>query len=357
MNEAFLRPDEIEEYIQRIVALYRDYQVNDRGFKTFVTRPETNANNNWIEDMRNTFVPANILLPLTLLDTPEARKIITTEFAYLSHYRNAFGLWRYFEDTDAPYFIPYETDTNSLLSYISVYLDEKPVAKYYFNQQITESGYVNLWFLPDVKFFFTNPFYYCNLLRSRNKAKKFLAFKNKVIDRDDAEFCVTANVLLYMGNSNQTKNMIFRLVEDMRSSKSIKLTYYPFSIIAYYLFARAYYYGQITAFEKVKSILTEKVKSAYYKEIKYSKHLTILAANIFLFFNIRNSFSEKIIAECCGLYKNIEEPLPFYCSNKNLDIDSVTGLPNAFFGSKDLTVSFYLEFLVLLKKNSYKPEV
>ena len=70
-----------------------------------------------------------------------------------------------------------------------------------------------------------------------------------------------------------------------------------------------------------------------------NKFLNLLAANSFLFFNA--SCADKIVDDAWSLFDEIETPFPFYCSNLFTDVNPSTGLPNAYFGSAPLTISFY----------------
>jgi hypothetical protein len=340
---------EIERRISEALSHLAILQQLPHGFETLKLNPHSDGGVQWQKELKNAFVSANILLPLTLLNNKTASQILTTEYNLLEANRNRFGLWHYFSDTSAPFFIPFETDTNSLFSCVSQRINKKPVNKDCFYQQLSKNGLYNLWFLPKTKILLSSPLYYLNLKQNWNKAQKHLAFQNNVVKKTDAEFCVTANVLLYLGDNVNTQPAIAKLIEDINSQQPIKLLYYPNQIIALYLFARAYYYGNIKPFQTIKSAIEQRLEEAYEKEIGGDKFLNLLTATISLIYNSSNTLTDKAIEESWNLFDQIQTPFPFYCSNSETDFNTSTKLHNAYFGAPALTAALYLEFLYLLR--------
>ncbi|MBI2968685.1 MAG: hypothetical protein HYY40_12865 [Bacteroidetes bacterium] len=341
---------EIDTRIGKVLTLLEKHQDKEGGFAAFRMNPDSNDGNMWKPENKNTFLSANILLPVTMISHPKASAILNKEYVFLKKNMNRAGLIHYFCDRVVPYFIPYETDTNSLLGYISASVKSKSSAKELFYTCISDEGYFYLWFYAGSGSFFSRPFFNLSLLNDWNKAQKHMAFKNSVVKKDDAEFCVSANVLLYTGDNEKTHRVVVRLLEDIRSSEPIKLIYYPGEVIACYLFSRAGFYGKIRSFDGVRESVERRVETAYGREAGFAgKFLDILTANIFLFGNSINSFSQKIIDQCWGLYDDIETPFAFYCSNSEYDFNHSSKLHHAYFGGPALTVSFYLEFLNLLR--------
>jgi len=325
-------------------------QQASHGFETWKLNPHSGTGSQWQKELKNAFVPANILLPLTLFKDETASRILNTEYNLFESNRSRFGLWHYFSDPSAPFFIPYETDTNSLFSYVSQRINKKPVNKDFFYQQLSKEGLFNLWFLPEAKILFSSPLYYLSLKQNWNKAQQHLAFKNNVVKKTDAEFCVTSNVLLFLGNNIYSQPAIDKLIEDVSSEQPIKLLYYPNQVTALYLFARAFFYGKIKPFETVKSRIEQRVAEVYEQEVSGGDNfLNLLIATIYLIYNSSNTLTDKSIEESWKLFDQIQTPFPFYCSNSETDFNTSTKLHNAYFGAPALTVAFYLEFLYLLR--------
>jgi hypothetical protein len=344
----------IDERIKQALELLTCMQKLSLGFETLKQNPNSESGLNWIHELKNAFLSANVLLPLTKINDKSARDIVEREFSFLLPNQNTLGLWHYFNNTDAPFFIPFETDTNSLMNYIAERLKKKTLDKKYFYQQISENGYINLWFIPRLKFLLTDPFFYFIVKANMLKSKKYLAFKNNAIFENDSEFSVTANALLFLGQNENTKVIISKLLSDIYSEKEIVLLYYPYQIIALYLFSRSYYYGEITDFKSAVSFIESRIETSYYSEVNNTNtFLTVLAANSLLFFSIKSSFTENLIEQSWNLYEQIETPFAFYCSNSVSDFNNTSKLHNAYFGSTALNISIYIEFLNLLRLSRF----
>lgn len=345
---------EIDAHINDLLLKLQLLQHPQEGFRTQVTQPQSHGSNVWMEEMNNVFVPANIMLPLTLIKHETSRLILRTEFNYTLRNRNKWGLWHYFYSPTAPYFIPFETDTNSLLSYVAEKLKEPPITKEHFYRQQATEGYFNLWFLPNPNLLISSPFQFISIAADRIKASRYNAFKNKVVHKHDAEFSVTCNVLLYLGENKNTLLATNKLMNDIRSEKHIELTYYPYLTIAYYLFARALFYGNITSFTLVKNELIEKLEDALQMEAGLNTQaLYTLAATTLLFYAEEDRRTDIAVEKAIANLSKSDAPFAFYCSNLKTDVNPATGLPNAYFGSHALTIAFHLEFLNLLRFRLY----
>ncbi|MCF8258347.1 MAG: hypothetical protein K9J06_12400 [Flavobacteriales bacterium] len=321
-------------------------------FGTMKINPASSVGMHWQREPDNAFVLANVLLPIVQMKNGQAERIVRSAQGQIARYCDPSGMWRYFDDPVSPFFIPYETDTNALLSHIGQLTGGYRVKDDLFLHQLGADGHFNLWFLPSCKLALKESRHVISLLRNRAKAKAYLAYRNGVIEDADREFCVTANVLTYLGERPETLRAIHRLMDEMTANSPIGLLYYPFETIACYLFARCRFYGGIASFDKAHDVLVERLQQSRDAgpAIPGSRWLTVPAASAMLFMNASGHATDMAVAAAIATIETCPfAPYPFYCSNSVTDRDPVSGLHNAYFGSTALTIAHAMEFLNLLR--------
>lgn len=345
-----IRLQEINYRINESLKLLASIQSEEGGFRSYQMNPKLDGPGVWRDEMDNAFLPANVLLPLTRIDNEQARFILNRGFNFLLQNKDQYGLWHYFNDRNAPYFIPYETDTNSILSHIGNSLGKEKISERWFFNQITNQGYFNLWVKPEPIMLLFQPFIHQNVKNNWLKGQSSLAFQYNLVHENDAEFCVSANVLMYLGQSKKSAQVMDRLLTDIVSNNPIQLIYYPNQTIAHYLFARAVFYGKLSRLNEGYDALIGRIEEAYRNEVNVNnRFLNILTANTLMFLGSDHPITQTAIEESWNIFNDIETPFVFYCSNSQTDFNQETQLHNASFGGPALTISFYIEFLNLLR--------
>lgn len=345
--------EQIDERIVQVIELLEKHQAKDGGFRTLQKNPQLSDTETWRDEFPNAFLPANVLLPLTRIKNERASRILERGFNYLLANKTPFGPWHYFKDRNAQYFIPFETDTNSLLSHIGTFLGKQTLPKNLFISQLNDDGHFNLWFKPELLNFWSGPLTYMCIHRNWIKGLKSLPFRSGVVNRPDAEFCVTANNLLFLGRTQETELAVNRLCDELESSDPIQLIYYPSQTIAHFLFARAGYYGKMGGLERANKAMLRWMDTTMANENE-CEFLNVLTASTLLFTDLDHSAKNMVIEKSWSIFPSIKTPFAFYCSNNHTDVDTKTGLNNAYFGGPALTISLYLEFLNLLRMREYE---
>jgi hypothetical protein len=339
----------IDKKIAASLTLLSNEQAENGYFRTYDIQPNYGSGMVWREYEKNGFVTANILVPLATIQSKIAMELLRQGYTATIGNKNKYGLWQYFNDKNEAYFIPYETDTSSLFSYVASKLNKPEDNKELFYEQINKDAHFNLWFLPNYISVFNHPFYKLDVWLNWNKAQKRLAFINKLVSKEDAEFCVSANVLLYLGANEHTQQVVENLVAVIKSNAPIPLLYYPHQLIACYLFSRAAYYTNIEEFLACREEIKTRVFTALNSLAEPDELLKLLAAVSLLIFNEESDSANKLYEECIDFDKMINQPFAFYCSNSMIDYNFETRLHNAYFGAPALTIAIYIEFLNLFR--------
>lgn len=340
--------------LRKVTLLSRLGQLLDHGqhFGTMRAGP-WNAMK-WEQEGVNAFVAANVLLPLTLMKDAQANAILNEGISRLMEFRDRSGLWRYFLDRQHPYSIPYETDTNAIVSHVMRLKGLVGVDHRHFLDQLMSDGHFNLWFLPNSKVMHTSPVRLAHLMYNRLRARKFDSHKRGVIDPQDREFCVTANVLSYLGDTEATGASVDQLMTQMHGKGPIPLIYYPSEVIACHLFARCRHYGGLHRLTGALVAVRERVKeSLEAPQVPLMGPWAVLpAANALLMLDDRSILLDELCRKVWELYDEVNAPFAFYCSHSILDRDPESGVHNACFGSPAITISLYLEHLELLERRA-----
>jgi hypothetical protein len=345
----------IDRKIANALDLLSLEQEQNGYFKTYHIQPNYGSGMVWKEYEKNGFVTANILVPLTTIKSNVAIKLLHDGYSATIGNKNKHGLWQYFNDKNEAYFIPYETDTSSLFSYVARAINKPQNNENLFYEQINKDAHFNLWFLPAQISLFKHPLHKLEIFLNWRKAQNRLAFINKLVAKEDSEFCVSANVLLYVGLNQYSNGVVRNLTNTMNSNSPIPLLYYPHELIACYLFSRTAYYANIRPFFECRDAVLNRVYNALDKLEVKDELLKILAAISLLIYDDQSNRANALFEECINFDIRINQPFAFYCSNSVIDYNFNTKLNNAYFGAPALTIAIYIEFLNVLriKKNGH----
>lgn len=326
------------------------------GVSTEKVNPASGLGLTWQPEPFNSYIPANVLLPLAHLDDRRAREACDRIVAAADECLDPCGLWRYFKDKETPFFIPYETDTSALLSHVGRVRGGHVVDEDLFRWQLGEDGHFNLWFLPSMEFAIRRPRTLVSLLANRWKARGYLPYRNGVIADYDREFCVTANVLCLVGNRPWASTAVERLITEMTATQPIGLTYYPSETVACYLYARCFMYGGVDRLGMGRSAMMGRLTDTADQTIVIpgSKWLAVIRATSMLMMDIKGTDVDCAVEQAMAVMDGEDfSPYPFYCSNRQTDFDHTSALHNAYFGSTALTIAHCIEMLCLIRMRLY----
>ncbi len=245
------------------------------------------------------------------------------------------GLWRYWSrKNDKRYIIPPDLDDTACISHL---LATRGIA------------------IPDNRGLFFDSrdsrgrFY--TWLYTANSARKWLLWwrtRGKAFSYDDQiwqwtgkdDVCavVNANVVLYLGESQQTRGAIEYLMRVIREgSEEKEIVFYANAMSLYYMLSRDYYSG-IAAFGAVKTVMMERIQALQQPDGSFGDELSTGMAICSLL---------NMDADCTGL----ERAAKFLTDTQRPDgswrrIPMYGGPPvPTTFGSADLTTAFCLEAL------------
>lgn len=242
---------------QSCIDFIANYQDNNGEFKTnlyFPGKPE----NGWIYAGASVFITSCIAINLMGINDKKADSIRNKAANYVKSQMEQGGLWRFYPHNGLFKFnTPLDIDDTSLASYLLA--NEKipfPDNRPFIYKQLVNKRNFNIWFLPRIKFLTTAPMYWLRLaLDLKYSWPIFFPLKGRttapLIAFSDTEHAVNANVILYLGKTNQTQTAINHLIEDLLFGNKHNLFFYPGYLFTYYHISRLYETG-IGDFENTK---------------------------------------------------------------------------------------------------------
>jgi hypothetical protein len=260
------------------------------------------------------FVASCILYSLSFLDTPAFTTMRRSAFRFLAEQMRPPGIWQYFA---SGYAIQAEAD-----------LDDTACASFLLK-----------FIHPDIKAGRNLDI----ILGNTNEDGLFLTWLRKKGEPNDVDSVVNANVLLYLGDREETKvvsDYLNRIIAGHRESESYY--YYLDDIALYYAVSRAHFNGVISL-EPTKDYVIPKIEARQRTDGSFgSELLTALAVCSLLNFSCDNH---------AVLSRGVESLMDTQQRDGSWPRRAYYGGPlpqrpcNAWYGSEELTTGFCLEAL------------
>lgn len=325
----------LENSINRAIDFLVKSQLPDGEFETYVAR----ANNSEDEYRFDStpFTTSLVLYSLSFLTTPQTEKMRAKGLDFLAQEMDRFGTWRFWSSKNpSRNVIPPDMDDTCCISFLLKKYRDAPNNSKLILKNRNSKGLFYTWFLPRFYTLWIKPKFWFRSIKET--PMRFVFWRKTEADYDDVDGGVNANVLLYLGERDETKKAIDYLIDVTLNEKEEScdkwyLTKFPF----YYLLSRAYFNG-------IKSLQTTKTKITENLEIMESRLLSnpldaSLAGCTILNFNSSSVLLDKILAYIIqeqqedGSWQRI----PLYY-----------GGPKKYYGwgSKELTTGFCLEALI-----------
>ncbi len=335
----FLSSSEIENSISRAIDFLVSNQLPDGEFKTYVARGN-NPKKEYKFDS-TVFNSSLVLYSLSFLATPQVEKMRSKALNFLEAEMESTGTWRFWSSKNpSRRIIPPDMDDTCCISFILKKYGKAPKNLDLILGSRNKQGLFYTWFLPNFSNLRTTPtFWFRSLLET---PIRFMFWRKTEADRDDIDGGVNANVLLYLGENEDTKPAIDYLIDITLNGKEEScdkwyLTKFPF----YYLLSRAYFNG-IESLGVVKSKVIETLAERE-KDLLSNPLDAALAACTMLNFGYSSPLLDKIIKL---LIKEQEEDGAW------VRIALYYGGPKKYYGwgSRELTTGFCIESLTRYKQ-------
>ncbi len=354
-NDKHVNP--IAERKTNLLAFIASCQTKEGSFITEYLQPFYHPGKGWMEYVSTPFVPVNVLIPLLYVEDKQARSILHKGGQFLNKIKWPFGLWG-FLSYNSDYFVPLDTDDTALCSFVLEQLGYKMTNKRILEALQTRTNHYYLWLLPLRKWLLRRPLLYFYLRWLLYRASRRKALMDNAIQTMDAEFGVSANILMYLGHTGRTSGAIHQLIKEMQTPDCVEVNYYPHKVVAWYLYARAHSYGNIDELKSTNSQLRDAILRTRDKLISHDNNLLrVYLANTVLLMGFRGPEMNNIVDDAWQEYTNMFQPYPFFNSNSYTDADPATGIHNTYFGSRALSAAVYVEYLSLLSKSEHQAHV
>jgi hypothetical protein len=223
-------------------------QEQNGEFKTYLYFPGK-PENGWIYAGPSVFITSTIAINLLDIPNTDAKQVCIKAAKYVKTQMESGGLWRFYPHNGLFKFnTPLDIDDTSLASYLLskegiVFPDNRSLLLH----QVERRKNFQIWFLPRFKLL-VKPSYWLRLVFDlRFSWPIFFPMRGRtnapLIAFSDFEHAVNANVLLYLGKSQQTQSIINHMVEDLLFGSKHNLYFYPNYLFVYYHVSRLYKSG------------------------------------------------------------------------------------------------------------------
>ena len=324
--------------INRLLQQLKNKQKENGCFETY-QRNIFHPQKGWQPVQDSPFFTANILLAIQEVDDPIVKEIQEQGFRFLRSTMEVNGLWRFWHHTSSHLSVPFDADDTSVCSQALLANNMILNNKYLLLANKDKKGYLINWFFPRKEFLLMQNYFWKFLWDVFRCSKAIISKKITYTEKDTA---VAANILLYLGESEVTKEYIQMVIKEILED-NIVLHYYEDRIILYYHISRAYAAG-VVSFNKVRNTIHQHLinqeKKGFNNILLSSTALTIL-----IHFGLDSSLQKRIYESIkTGFERNKE------CGHNEYFI---TKDRYFWFGSDALTTALVLEALHCYQKENH----
>lgn len=278
----------------------------------------------------NLYTTTFSIYSISFIDTPIARKIENKALSFFCNEMEKEGIWRFFS-----------TNRNIIINdKVNIY---------------TQNGIIpDLDDIACISFSLRkNKIYYKNyhlFMNNRNEEELFYTWLFNIPPRmeynelttyivpEKNDICsgVNANILLYLGENEDTKEVINWLVNIIKLDKENEsMIYFHNKVVLYYLISRAYYNG-VEGFKEVRKIIKDKILSEQKSDGAFESVMIAALAVCSLYnFSIEDNYIKKVVN-----YIIDSRNSDYSWNEESFYFDPGYKL---YCGSKELTTSFCIE--------------
>jgi len=204
------------------------------------------------------FIQANVLYSLFLVDHPKVKGIIENGVKFLISLKEANGFWRFWPHGGKTHNVPLDMDDTCLCSLVLEKYGIRINNKKKLFKNIGSDGYFKTWILPGRDFFW-HPKFSRFLLKDQKYTRSTI--DSSMLEVDDREPGVAANVLSYLGWNKETLRCINKIVLEIESNR-FSGQYYQDPIFTYYHISRAMVEG-IKPFEDLRDYIISHIEKRW----------------------------------------------------------------------------------------------
>jgi len=298
-------------------------------FPSFENYPKL-SKNDWVYTFSSPFIHSNVLYSLINSNFDGKLDLLERAKHVLLKTKETGDVWRFWNLNLARNAVPPDMDDTAMCTFVlkkmGVLLNNNQV----FLNSIANNSQILTWIFPDFKMLFNNPQLFVKLISEGKKVKPTIAAK--MLNYSDFEIGVAANVLLVLGESKNTKNIIEKIMKDWELDLD-NCNFYDKKIVTAFHIARAYNEG-IKSFKKIESSVIKLIEMNY-KSYCFAE---LLLCGLILKYFKSNSILNEIISN--EIWKamvdndDLIKPYPYFTSKDR----------NYFGGSRCLTAAWLLEY-------------
>ncbi|BAQ61786.1 hypothetical protein GM3708_2192 [Geminocystis sp. NIES-3708] len=335
-TELQLEYSAIESAINRAIDFFWSNQLPDGEFKVHITQESDSEKTSFFDSC--TFGTALILYNLSFRENFKIEGIREKALNFLNTNMDQPGLWRYFSTkTKFRHTCPPDVDDTCCVAFIfkkyKITLNNKDLILANRNQ----NGLFYTWIIPRFSMLFTHPQFWLNSLLSIPSYSTFWRFSE--CRPNDLDCGINANVVLYLGEIEETKKVIDYLIDVTLKGKETEFDkWYLSSFPHYYFLSRAYFNG-VKRLGVLKETIVSNLEQKFEQEGYNNPLDTALAACTFLNFGLITPTLQETIAFLLANQKNdgswVSSPFYFIGPTRTKS-----------FGSLELTTGVCVEALI-----------
>lgn len=322
---------EIERSISKAIDFLYQSQLPHGEFKT-VASPDQEMRDKCVLDS-SPFATSLVLYSLRSVSSPKVREMTANALRFLEEEMEGPGLWRYWSSRNQRHrLLPPDLDDTCCISFI-LERNQRPLPA---NRDIilanrNRQGAFYTWLAPRSGSTSSPVADVGDVLNP--EALLMVALSGGM---DDVDCVVNANVLLYLGDSEDTKAAVDYLVDVVLKEKEDGCSrFYPDRLSFYYMLSRAYREG-VSSLDSVRVSVIERVVRAQDRDGSFgSELLTALAVCTLLNFDSLTSQLHQAVAYLLRAQREDGSwpRTPMYLG------------PAPYYGSQDLTTALCVEAL------------
>lgn len=251
--------DQIDLAIDRGIDFLYEHQLPNGEF-AFYYSPD-DAMQEWcVPD--STVFPASLIVSclLPFKDTDRGGRICTAAARFLTYQMMRGGVWNYFTKWNPLFkYSPADTDDTAYASYVLRSLNiDFPDNKEVLLANRNSRGLFYTWFITRRLNHLTGKNRWTHLREFKYPVKSLLFWFRNEAERSDVDPVVNANILFYLGLSEDTKAVVELLLETLEAEKeSTADKWYRNPLFFYYFVSRNY--PRINALEPVRDLIVNRV--------------------------------------------------------------------------------------------------
>ncbi|MBL1210218.1 hypothetical protein [Geminocystis sp. GBBB08] len=346
-TELALEYSAIERSIDQAIDFLWFNQLPDGEFKVYITAETDLEKTSFFDSC--TFGTALILYNLSFRETSKIEAMREKALNFLKINMDQPGLWRYFSTkTKFRQTCPPDVDDTGCVAFVfkkyKITLNNKDIILANRNQD----GLFYTWIVPRFSMLFTQTRFFFNSLLSIPSYSRF--WRLSECRPNDLDCGINANVVLYLGEIEETKRVIAYLIDVILKGKETESDkWYLSSFPHYYFLSRAYFNG-VKGLEVLKEKIILNLEQKFEQEGDKNPLDTALAVCTFLNFGQITPTLQKIIGFLLAKQGNDGSwaSSPFYF---------IGPTRRKSFGSLELTTGVCIEALVRYQQAIYSSNI